>query len=175
MSSNRSSVPAGRVVPSEHEAVACSLPVPASLATLREDRAPCKGRRNWLFVGSQEAAEVNTTFVSLLASCQMHAIEPCGYLRDLFCLLPSWPARRVLELLPPIGTRPSSNRTLSSASQPMSSGASPSAIISQSSSVFAASRHDAIRRTLTFPQSPWIMSSMFVPRANAAQNPKWRR
>jgi transposase len=63
-------------------------------------RREVKGRDNWLFVGSDDAADVNTTFVSLLASCQMHGIEPCGYLRDLFCLLPSWPARRVFELAP---------------------------------------------------------------------------
>jgi transposase len=30
----------------------------------------------------------------------MHGIEPLGYLRDLFCLLPSWPRSRVLELAP---------------------------------------------------------------------------
>lgn len=58
------------------------------------------GRKNWLFVGSDDAAEVNAAFVSLLASCQLHGVEPWSYLRDLFCLLPSWPARRVLELAP---------------------------------------------------------------------------
>ena len=58
------------------------------------------GRKNWLFVGSDDAAEVNAAFVSLLASCQLHDIEPWAYLRDLFCLLPSWPVRRVLELAP---------------------------------------------------------------------------
>jgi hypothetical protein len=63
-------------------------------------RREVKGRRNWLFVGSDDGGEVNAIFVSLLASCQMHGIEPSGYLRDLFCLLPSWPARRVLELAP---------------------------------------------------------------------------
>ncbi|MFZ6186286.1 transposase domain-containing protein, partial [Nannocystis pusilla] len=35
-----------------------------------------------------------------LASCQLHRIEPLAYLRDLLCLLPSWPRRRVLELAP---------------------------------------------------------------------------
>jgi hypothetical protein len=30
----------------------------------------------------------------------MHGIEPGAYLRDLFCLLPDWPARRVLKLAP---------------------------------------------------------------------------
>jgi transposase len=58
------------------------------------------GRKNWLFVGNHDAAAVNAAFVSLLASCQLHDIEPWAYLRDLFCLLPSWPARRVLELSP---------------------------------------------------------------------------
>jgi len=58
------------------------------------------GRKNWLFVGTDEAATVNTTFVSLLASCALHRLEPWAYLRDLFCLLPGWPQRRVLDLAP---------------------------------------------------------------------------
>lgn len=58
------------------------------------------GRRNWLFVGSDDGARVNTIFVSLLASARMHDIEPLGYLRDLFCLLPNWPRSRLLELAP---------------------------------------------------------------------------
>jgi transposase len=58
------------------------------------------GRKNWLFVGSDDAAEVNAAFVSLLASCQLHGIEPWSYLRDLFCLLPSWSRPRVLDLAP---------------------------------------------------------------------------
>jgi transposase len=51
-------------------------------------------------VGSDDGGEVNATFVSLLASCRLHGIEPYGYLRDLFCLLPGWPKKRVLELAP---------------------------------------------------------------------------
>ena len=58
------------------------------------------GRKNWLFVGSDDAGSVNAAFVSLLASCQLHGIEPSAYLRDLLCLLPSWPIHRVLELAP---------------------------------------------------------------------------
>ena len=69
-------------------------------ASERALRREAVGRKNWLFVGSDDAAEVNAAFVSLLASCQLHDIEPWAYLRDLFCLLPSWPHRRVLELAP---------------------------------------------------------------------------
>jgi transposase len=63
-------------------------------------RREAVGRNNWIFVGSDDGARANTTFVSLLASCQMHEIEPLAYLRDLLCLLPSWPKSRVLALAP---------------------------------------------------------------------------
>ena len=69
-------------------------------ASERALRREAIGRKNWLFVGTDDAAEINAAFVSLLASCQLHDIEPWAYLRDLFCLLPSWPVRRVLELAP---------------------------------------------------------------------------
>lgn len=66
----------------------------------RELRREAIGRKNWIFLGNDDAGEVNATFVTLLASCQMHGVEPWAYLRDLFCLLPAWPSRRVLELAP---------------------------------------------------------------------------
>ena len=58
------------------------------------------GRRNWLFVGSDDAAQVNTTFVSLVASCAFHKLNSWAYLVDIFCLLPQWPKGRALELAP---------------------------------------------------------------------------
>jgi len=58
------------------------------------------GRCNWLFVGSDESAEWTCTFVSLVASCQLHQLDPQRYLCDLFRVLPSWPRNRVLELAP---------------------------------------------------------------------------
>ena len=75
------------------------LPLSNNLSE-RQLRRQAIGRKNWLFVGSEDGARTNTTFVSLLASCQMHGIEPWAYLRDLFCLLPSWSTHRVLELAP---------------------------------------------------------------------------
>ncbi len=65
-----------------------------------ELRREAVGRKNWLFVGNDDAGEVNATFVTLIASCEMHGVEPWAYLRDLFCLLPGWPRHRVLELSP---------------------------------------------------------------------------
>ena len=65
-----------------------------------ELRREALGRKNWLFLGSDKGGEVNATLVSLLASCKQHGIEPLGYFRDLLCLLPDWPASKVLELAP---------------------------------------------------------------------------
>jgi hypothetical protein len=58
------------------------------------------GRANWLFVGSDESAEWTCTLVSLVASCQLHGLDPEAYLRDLFRVLPTWPKTRMLELAP---------------------------------------------------------------------------
>lgn len=58
------------------------------------------GRNNWTFLGNDEGGKVNATHVSLLASCHLHDIEPAGYLRDLYILLPDWNVQRVLELAP---------------------------------------------------------------------------
>jgi hypothetical protein len=63
-------------------------------------RRQAVGRKNWLFVGSDDGGVTNATLASLLASCRMHGLEPYSYLRDLLCLLPSWPQMRVLELAP---------------------------------------------------------------------------
>jgi transposase len=66
----------------------------------RNLRKEAVGRKNWLFVGSEDGAAANTTFVSRIASCELHGLEPWRYLRDLFYLLPDWPKSRVLELAP---------------------------------------------------------------------------
>ena len=66
----------------------------------RELRREAVGRKNWIFLGSDEGGVVNATFVSLIASCQLHDLDPFAYLRDLFCLLPGWNAPDVLELAP---------------------------------------------------------------------------
>jgi transposase len=63
-------------------------------------RREAVGRKNWLFVGSDDGGAVNAIFTSLLASARMHSVEPWSYLRDLFCLLPTWSEHRHLELAP---------------------------------------------------------------------------
>ena len=75
------------------------LPIHNNISELHL-RRQAVGRKNWLFVGSEEGGHVNTVFVSLLASCAMHRIEPWAYLRDLLCLIPRWPVHQVIDLAP---------------------------------------------------------------------------
>jgi len=75
------------------------LPLHNNLSELQL-RHEAVGRKNWMFVGSEDGAKANATFVSLIASCRMLGLEPFAYLRDLLCLLPTWPRHRVLELAP---------------------------------------------------------------------------
>ena len=65
-----------------------------------ELRRQVVGRANWNFCGSDDGAEWNAIATSLIASCQLHHIEPWAYLRDVLTLLPSWPNRDVLQLAP---------------------------------------------------------------------------
>jgi transposase len=58
------------------------------------------GRKNWLFVGSDEHAEITATLVSLVASAKLHGLDPELYLRDLARVMPTWPKPRFLELAP---------------------------------------------------------------------------
>lgn len=63
-------------------------------------RREAVGRKNWLFVGSDDAGTVNATFTSLLASCRLCDVEPWSYLRDVLCLLPRWREHALLDLAP---------------------------------------------------------------------------
>jgi len=66
----------------------------------RELRRQAVGRKNWIFLGSDNGGRINSVFTSLLASCRMLGIEPWSYLRDLLCLLPDWPVHEILALAP---------------------------------------------------------------------------
>jgi len=66
----------------------------------RELRRLVIGRANWLFVGSDDSAPWTAALTSLIGSCARNGLDPAGYLRDLFRVLPHWPKRRLLELCP---------------------------------------------------------------------------
>jgi transposase len=69
-------------------------------ASERELRRIAVGRKNWLFVGSDDHAQAAGNLLTLIASARLHGLDPEAYLRDLFRVLPYWPRGRFLELCP---------------------------------------------------------------------------
>jgi transposase len=58
------------------------------------------GRKNWLFVGSQQAAERAAVMLSLIESAKLNGHDPWAYLKDVFERLPTLKNRDLESLLP---------------------------------------------------------------------------
>ena len=58
------------------------------------------GRRNWLFVGSQQAGERAAVMLSLIESAKLNGHDPWAYLKDVFERLPTLKNRDLESLLP---------------------------------------------------------------------------
>ena len=58
------------------------------------------GRKNWLFVGSQQAGERAAVIMSLIESAKLNGLEPWAYLKDVFERLPTLKQRDIEQLLP---------------------------------------------------------------------------
>ncbi len=58
------------------------------------------GRKAWLFFGSDDHASAAANLLSLIASCELHKLDPEAYLTDIIHVLPYWPRDRYLELAP---------------------------------------------------------------------------
>lgn len=69
-------------------------------ASERALRRIAVGRKNWLFVGSDDHAVSTANLLSMIATAKLHDLDPEQYLRDLFRVLPHWPQDRYLELAP---------------------------------------------------------------------------
>ena len=69
-------------------------------ASERALRIAALGRKNFLFVGHQEAGEHLAGLYSLVSTCDAHDVDPVVYLRDVLLRLGTHPASRIDELLP---------------------------------------------------------------------------
>jgi transposase len=58
------------------------------------------GRKAWLFFGSDDHASAAANLLSLIASCELHRLDPEAYLSEIIHVLPYWPRDRYLELAP---------------------------------------------------------------------------
>jgi transposase len=58
------------------------------------------GRKNWLFVGSENGGRASATILSLVQTCRNLDINPQEYLEDVLRRIMGYPASRIEELLP---------------------------------------------------------------------------
>lgn len=58
------------------------------------------GRKNWLFVGSEDGGEVTAIVLSLVQSCGGLGINPREYLEDVMRRIMSHKSQKLYELLP---------------------------------------------------------------------------
>jgi transposase len=66
----------------------------------REMKRIAIGRKNWLFVGSDQGGRTAAVLFSFTSTCHRLGVEPWAYLQDVLTRLPSLPAERRAELLP---------------------------------------------------------------------------
>ncbi|NJN05142.1 MAG: IS66 family transposase [Rhodobacteraceae bacterium] len=66
----------------------------------REMKRIAIGRKNWLFVGSDNGGRTAAVLFSFTSTCHRLGVEPWAYLQDVLTRLPSTPAERLPELLP---------------------------------------------------------------------------
>jgi transposase len=75
-------------------------------ASERALRIVALGRKNFLFVGSPEHGENLAGLYSLIATCDLHDVDPLEYLRDVLLRVDTHPAAKIDELLPHRWTPP---------------------------------------------------------------------
>jgi transposase len=64
------------------------------------------GRKNFLFVGNPECGDNLAGLYSLIATCDLHDVDPLGYLRDVLLRIDTHPATQIDDLLPHRWTPP---------------------------------------------------------------------
>jgi transposase len=63
-------------------------------------RVVALGRKNFLFVGHEDAGDNIAGLYSLVATCEANGVNPLDYLRDVMLRISTHPADRIDELLP---------------------------------------------------------------------------
>lgn len=75
-------------------------------ASERALRIVALGRKNFLFVGNPDCGGNLAGLYSLVATCDLHNVDPLEYLRDVLLRVDTHPASRIDELLPHRWTPP---------------------------------------------------------------------
>lgn len=63
-------------------------------------RPTALGRKNWLFIGAEDAGWRSGIIYSLIASCKTHGVEPYGYLKNVLTRLPNMTIDQIHTVTP---------------------------------------------------------------------------
>ena len=63
-------------------------------------RPTALGRKNWLFIGAEDAGWRSAIVYSLIQSCRTHGVEPFAYFKDVLTRLPAMTNHQVPTLTP---------------------------------------------------------------------------
>lgn len=63
-------------------------------------RPTALGRKNWLFIGAEDAGWRSAVIYSLIQSCRAHGVEPYTYLKDVLTRLPTMTNHQVPTITP---------------------------------------------------------------------------
>lgn len=69
-------------------------------ASERALRVVALGRKNFMFVGHEEAGQNLAVLYSLMATCEEHSVDPHAYIADVLVRIDTHPNRRIDDLLP---------------------------------------------------------------------------
>ena len=69
-------------------------------AAEREVRGIARGRKAWLFVGSDRGGERAAMMYSLIQTCRLNDVDPLAWLTDVLARIADLPQSRLHELLP---------------------------------------------------------------------------
>jgi transposase len=92
----------------------------------REMKRIAIGRKNWLFVGSENGGHTAAVLFSFTSTCHRLGIDPWAYLQDVLTRLPALPAEQLAELLPDRWQAARQQATASSAEPSADSASRPS-------------------------------------------------
>ena len=75
---------------------------PDNILSERLLRVIALGRKNYLFVGNEDAGQNLAILASLVATCELHDVNPQQYLADVLIRIQSHPANDIRSLLPDV-------------------------------------------------------------------------
>jgi transposase len=69
-------------------------------------RPTALGKKNWLFIGEEQAGERSAIIYTVIESCRRRGLNPYAYLKDVLTQLPRMTVQQVPEILPAVWGKP---------------------------------------------------------------------